>query len=566
MYILGINPGSHESSACLVTENELIAAVDEERFTRTKHATNQMPWYSIQYCLHRAKITLEDIDYVAICWNSPYQSENSVHICSDYQVDKHKDFYYDQLFPRTHFEYTKLPKFAHVSHHLAHAASVYRTSDIDESAILVVDGQGDTVSTTLAHGKDDRIIILQQYDIDQSLGYFYQAITSFLGLGRLGSEGKTMGLSPYGNPVYQFPQIKIDTSGYSIDIGQLIPEKNATEEIISKWISILSQQFGNPRQSKKSYNLIQGRTQYLSHISAQDQDIAASAQNIIEKAISSLVKILLKSCNSSTLMLSGGVSLNCVTNQSLFHTTNVSELVLFPACADDGAAVGAATELLSHLGVAHKVKFKNPYLGPEFSNEAVEKTLKRLGVQYEYCQDPSYMAAEILTDNKIVAWFQGGMEFGPRALGNRSILANPSCKTMQDEINKNIKSRETWRPFGPSVLDTLTPSLSSKFESIFSPYMLRAIPLHDEAKKKLAAAIHVDGTARLQTVSREVNPKYFQLIEHFHKATGIPGVLNTSFNGNNEPIVCSPLDAIRTFSTTGLTNLFINNFHITGDN
>ena len=320
MYILGINPGSHESSACLLEDGAIIAAAEEERFTRLKHATNQMPWYAVQFCLKQAGVELADVDYVATCWNSPYQSENSVHICTPKEIEKHIDYYHGQLFPTSHFGHVELPTIAHVSHHLAHAAAVYRTSPLDEGALLVVDGQGDTVSTTLAHCVDQEINILTQFDISQSLGFFYQAVTFYLGLGWYGGEGKTMGLAAYGVPTYDFPEITLTDEGYKVE-SPIPKQKQAANEMISFWLGQLERQFGNRRHAKRIYDLSVGRIEKKLKLGNSERNLAASAQAKLEQVLVHLAQIALNLSHSTNLMFGGGVALNCSANDRLLRDT-----------------------------------------------------------------------------------------------------------------------------------------------------------------------------------------------------------------------------------------------------
>jgi len=559
MYILGINPGSHESSACLLENSLVISMAEEERFTRLKHATDQMPWHAIQYCLKQAGIELADVDYVATCWNSPYQSENTIHICTASEIEKHINYYRGQLFPASHFGRTKLPTVAHISHHLAHIAAVYRTSPFDEGAILIVDGQGDTVSTTLAHCVDRKISILSQYDISQSLGFFYQAVTNYLGFGWYGSEGMTMGLAPYGTPVYDFPEINLTSEGYRIE--SIKPDsKSGAKQLISYWLGQLERRFGDSRRAKRSYNLATGRIDKVLEIGEFEKNLAASAQAKIESVLVHLAQIALDRSGSTNLMLGGGVALNCSANEKLLKGTLAKELVFFPACGDSGAAIGAALELAHHLGVSSKALFSSPFLGPAFGNASVVEVLNEYGIQYQECDDPAHTAAERLADNQIVGWFQGRMEIGPRALGHRSILANPATTQTRDRVNRYVKRREPWRPFAPALLEAGTIPLLGTHTA--SPYMLRAITVPVETQSLIPGTIHVDGTARLQTVTVESDPLFCALISNLHAISAIPAVLNTSFNDENEPIVCSPHDAIKTYFSTGIDVLIINNLII----
>jgi len=556
MYILGINPGSHESSACLLRKGELIAAAEEERFTRLKHATNQMPWYATQFCLRQAGIELADVDYVATCWNSPYQVENSVHICTPREVENHVGYYRGKLFPDSHFGHARLPAIAHISHHLAHASAAYRTSQFDEAALLVMDGQGDTVSTTVAHCADNEINILTQFDISQSLGFFYQAVTSYLGLGWYGGEGKTMGLAGHGLPAYDFPEITLTDDGYRVE-APVPTQKDAANEMMSFWLGQLEKRLGSGRKGRQRYNLAVGRRETSLELGDFEKNVAASAQAKLEHVVIHLARLALTLSQSANLLLGGGVALNCSVNEKLLRHTSAKELFIFPACGDSGAAVGAALELAHHLGESSRVSFDTPFLGPEFSDSSVAELLNEYGIRYRECCDPAQTAAEQLVDNQVVAWFQGRMELGPRALGHRSILANSATTTTRDWVNRYVKGRESWRPLAPALLEEDTAILFG--EHFASPYMLRAVPVPEETQARIAGTIHVDGTARLQTVTKESAPLFYELIAVFGANSGTPAVLNTSFN-HKEPIVCSPHDAIRTYFSTAIDVLILNKF------
>jgi len=558
MYILGINPGSHESSACLLENGMIIAVAEEERFTRLKHAINQMPCYAIQYCLEEGGIELSDVDYVATCWNVPHQSENSVQIETP-EDNERFERRWRKVFPISHFGNSKLPTIFHVSHHLSHAAAVYRTSPFEEGALLIVDGQGDTVSTTLAHCANNNINILTQFDISQSLGFFYQAVTYYLGFGWLGSEGKTMGLAPYGTVMYDFPEITLTGDGYHIDAPKPW-RRDTVDEMLSFWYRRLEEQFGNPKQLKQTYDLATGRQRKSLELGTFEKNLAASAQAKLEQVLVHLAQIALRVSNSTNLMFSGGVALNCSVNEKLLRETSAKELFLFPACGDAGAAVGAALELAHYLGVSSKTSFEAPFLGPAFNDASVVKVLNEYSIPYSECHNPAQKAAEFLFDNQIVAWFQGRMEIGPRALGHRSILANPQTSQTRDRVNQYAKRRELWRPLAPVLRKEDTSSCLG--EDIASPYMLRAISVPQETQVRIPATIHIDGTARLQTVVEKTDPLFYELISTFATNSNIPAVLNTSFNDDAEPIVCSPHDAIRTFISTGIDVLIINNYVI----
>jgi carbamoyltransferase len=558
MIILGINPGSHDSAACLVQDGVLIAAVEEERFTRRKYALGEMPWNASLYCLSTVGITLEDVDSIAICWAGPDQPENSVRFYDEVFVNQHNGYYKNKLFPESYFGNVQLPPIAHVSHHLAHAACAYRCSSFDDAAVLVVDGQGENVSTSIAHGHNGQLEFLTQFGIKDSLGYFYQAISEYLGFGWLGGEGKTMGLAAYGEACFDFPEFSLLNDGYSVAIPKPGME-NPTKDMLRFWRSYLEDRFGQSQSPARRYDPIYGRCQKTKEFSGVEKNIAASAQIELEQVYLHLISLALRYTTSKNIALSGGVTLNCSANGKIFQALQ-SEPFIFPAAGDAGASVGAALEVSAMMGSQASKPFKSPYLGPDFSSEAIEKTLKNFEMAYSFCPNPSAKAAELIAEGNSVGWFQGRTEIGPRALGHRSILADPSSQVIRDRVNASVKHREMWRPFAPSLLKEASCELFGR--DVDSPYMLLAVPVPTNQQYSIKGTVHVDGTTRPQTVNKDDDPLFFDLIQNHFNLTNIPAVLNTSFNDETEPIVCTPRDALRTFWTTGLDYLILGSFMV----
>ena len=552
MLILGINPGSHDSAACVVSDGVVVAAVEEERFTRRKHAMGEMPWNATRYCLGQAEVTLDDIDYVAICWAGPGQPENSVRFFDEAHVQKHEGFYRNKLFPKSYFGTSSLPPMVHVSHHLAHAASAYRCSPFEEAAVLVVDGQGESVSTSIAHGHDGRIKFISQFGIQHSLGYFYQAVTDYLGLGSLSGEGKTMALAAYGDARFDFPEFSLLNDGYSVAAPEPANE-DATRAMLEFWQFRLRARFGTHRIPPRTDD--RSRPCFL-EFGTPEWDIAASSQAQLEHVLIHLASLALRWTSSKNLVLSGGVALNCAANGKIAKATG-AELFIFPAAGDAGAAVGAAIEVSAELGAKAARPFRHPFLGPSFTTDAIERILGEEQVPYTVCSDKE--VAELIAAGHTVGWFQGRAELGPRALGHRSILADPRSATIRDHVNA-VKRRERWRPFAPSVTKEAATELLGR--DVISPYMLLAVPVLAAQQERIAAAVHVDGTARPQTVDAVEEPLYHGLLEACRRLIGVAAVLNTSFNDESEPMVCTPREALRTYLSTGLDYLIMGPFAV----
>lgn len=557
MLILGINPGSHDSAACLVVDGVIKAAAEEERFTRRKHALGEMPWNATLYCLAQVGADLQDVDYIGTCWGGPDQPANSVRFYDERHVQKHAGYYREQLFPKSYFGKAQLPPMVHVSHHLAHAASAYRCSPFNDAAVLVVDGQGEDASTTIAYGQNGKIQFLAQFGISHSLGYFYQAVTDYLGLGWLGGEGKTMGLAAYGEARFDFPEFSLLDDGYSIETPQPDNE-NPTQSMLNFWRVYLEAKFGKRPTTR---HLPQGLPHNMGFraFTRTEYDIAASAQAQLELVLIHLAKLALRWTSSDNLVLSGGVALNCAANGRIERETGAN-VFIFPAAGDAGAAVGAALELSAEVGEQAQQAFNHPFLGPDFSDEDVEKIIRQSKASYSLCSSPALTAAKLIAEGHTVGWFQGRAELGPRALGHRSILADPRSTMMRDQVNSDVKHRELWRPFAPSILREAASELLG--DDIDSPFMLKAVPISDSMKERVAGIVHVDGTVRPQTVKNSSDPLYHSLIKECYRLLGVPAILNTSFNDESEPIVCTPRDALRTYWSTGIDCLMIGNFLI----
>ncbi len=556
MYVLGLNgfgKRTHDASACIFKDGILIAFAEEERFTRKKHAYDSFPYNSIKFCLQEAKITEKEIDIVALSWDYKklYQIAN-------------KPFYnkkevIELLFPKKYFQEIN-PKIVFVNHHLSHASSAYRCSGFKDAAILVVDGQGEDVSTTLWKAKDGKISLLKKFPVKDSIGYFYEAATSFLGF-KIDDAGKTMGLTSYGRSNENFRDIiKLSSDGYSFKIKQKKGDGlDKQEEIIGEWMKYFEKKIGTRNKPKTSFDFKNAGIRQDLEFNKKYKDFSASVQEIVNKLMVHLSKIALKLAESDNLCISGGVGLNCVANGKILESKICKKFFVQPICNDAGTSIGAAMQVLSDIGINPEFEMKHVYFGPEFSNDTIKKILDERKLRYNFIQNPAEVAAKLIAEGKIVGWFQGKMEGGPRALGNRSILANPTIPKMKDLVNI-VKSRELWRPLCPSIIE------DSKEEYLENPARSRFMILNFKVRKdkldKISSVVHIDGTARVQTIEKEINPLYWELINKVGELSGEPVVLNTSLNGKGEPIACSPKDALNNFFSSAMDVLIIGNYII----
>lgn len=550
MNILGINCFSHDTSACLLQDGRIVAFAEEERFNREKH-TRAFPHRSIQFCLEFGGMGIRDIDYVAYPFK-PF---------TDYWrgfVDFLGKFphSYKRFAGQTVFDYRLVKKVIEfnkmygykkrsifVGHHEAHAASSFLVSPFEEAAILSIDRGGDYLSTVLGRGKGHRVEILNSVRNPHSLGSLYSVLTSYLGFKPNGGEGKVMGLAPYGSPTFyedfkELVQIK-ERNGFEVDLSYFTYHLAGGYGVSEKFL----ERFGRPREPESS-------------LEERHEDIAWALQKVTEDAACSLAQSLLEQTGLRKLCLAGGVALNSVMNTMILQNTDFEEVFVQPAANDGGTSMGAALYLWhTVLGKRREWQMEDAYLGPAYTDSEIEDALSRYEMDFEKVDNPARVGARLLADGKIIGWLQGRMEIGPRALGNRSILADPRPPEMKDILNSRVKHREGFRPFAPSVLEE---DAAEYFEDSYpSPFMLFVLPIKKKVQDKVPAVCHVDGTGRLQTVSRKANPLYYELVSEFKKITGLPMVLNTSFNVRGEPIVCSPEDALKCFVGTEMDALIM---------
>ncbi len=560
--ILGLNGWSergHDASACLVIDNKIIAFAEEERFTRKRYSYDSLPILSTAYCLQEANLKVDDIDYVVYGWNLPktYKIRRGQFPFNSKQV-------LDQIFPKDLYEYIKLPTLEFMDHHLAHAASSYRTSGFKNASILILDGQGENASGTLAYEKNGEIEVISQIPISFSLGYMMEAACKYLGL-RTSDAGKLMGLAGHGKTGAVFDNFVFNKSGYSINsfpedkaiIGSSLDEQ---EKVIQIWKDYFLSKHPLSTNKTCSFDLSRGKVSNNSYFNQTHKDFAFSVQKTLEEVVIHLAKILIEKTGCRDLVIAGGIGLNCTTNGRLISENIVDDLYILPATNDAGVSIGAALEKAHQISGFNSKYLEHIYLGPKYDNLQIKKILDGFKIPYKKSSEIYKLTAKSLAKGKIVGWFQGRMEGGPRALGNRSILANPQIKGMHDVVNR-IKSRENWRPLAPSILEEYRSDYFQK--GIYSPFMLQNHKVVKEKVKEIPAVVHANLTSRYQSVKKEANEKYYLLIKEFYRLTGTPLVLNTSFNTGGDPLVCTPEQAIKTFYSSAIDCLAVGDYWIT---
>jgi carbamoyltransferase len=581
MNILGINAYHGNASAALVCDGQLVAAVEEERFNRVKYAAG-FPAAAIRYCLKEAGITLSDIDHVAVPRN-PYARLAT------------KLFYAIQMpsfareRARVMTKFTGIPealahafdsdphqlkaKFHRIEHHQAHLASSYFVSPFEEAALLSADGLGDFASTMWGTGRGNRMNIDGAIAFPHSLGLYYSAVTQYLGFLKFGDEYKVMGLGAYGHPRYTetFRDIvRFNEAGgefgFRLGLEYFTHHKTGPE---MSWAEADKTPVLGKMFSDQMAKLLEAPARRPEEpLEERHMDLASSLQARLEEVYLGMLRKLAARTKAKAVCLSGGVAFNCVANGKIFDSTPFEQIYVHPAAGDAGLAVGAAFYAWHQtLGRPRSFVMDHAYWGPSYSQQEIGTAIKNSPVAQdgftitELSDDELFRrTAAIIADGKILGWFQGRAEWGPRALGNRSIVADPRRPEMKDTLNRRIKHREIFRPFAPSILAEKTGEWFAK--SYPSPFMTLAYSVQPEKRDKIPAPTHVDGTGRLQTVTREANPRYHALISEFEKQTGVPVVLNTSFN-DNEPIVCRPEEALDCFQRTQMDALVLGNSLIT---
>ncbi len=556
MYVLGINCYYHDAAACLIKDGNLIAAAEEERFTREKH-TKKFPVNAINFCLKQAGITINDVDHIGYSYNPwirvkyaiPYiikllPKSLNLMISDVVNSEKNSLSIKNQIMKIYNIKEPKF-QFHYLQHHLTHAASTFFVSEFKDSAILCVDACGEVFTTWYGYGQDNQLECIKQIKLPHSLGFVYSAVTEFVGF-KVNDEWKMMGLAPYGQP------------NYYNEFADIIKDKpNGEFRIDTRYFDF--QYAKNPWYSKKFVELFGQPRIEDSPIEKKYEDISSSIQKRFEEIIINMANFLYQETGSKNLCLAGGCALNSVANGKILDETDFKNIYIQPAANDAGTSLGSSYLIYhQYLKQPRAYIMNHTYTGPSFTNEEIEQALIDNDLYYKDYKEIEKISASLIARGKILGWFQGKMEFGPRALGNRSILADPRRPEMKDLINSKVKYRESFRPFAPSILEEDT---GIYFENTYpSPFMLLVYKVKEDKRETIPAVTHVDNTGRLQTVSKKVNPIYWNLINEFKKLTGISVILNTSFNIKGEPIVCTPQDAINTFLKTGIDYLAIGNF------
>jgi carbamoyltransferase len=565
--ILGLNAYHGDSSAALLVNGSLVQAVEEERFNRIKHWAG-LPALAARHCLESAG--LPSIPHVAV------SRDPKAHLLSKVAHLAMRPAHWGRATGRAKNSIritqvledlqaagvgaVKGARLHHVEHHRAHLASAFFASPFERAAIISIDGFGDFSSSMWGLGAGNHMDIRGRVGFPHSLGLFYTAFTQFLGFPKYGDEYKMMGLGAYGEPRF-VSQVRdvVRTRDGQIELN-LEYFLHHSEGVDMSWEGgepalgrVFSQKlidvFGEPRQPR-------------SEITERHRDIAASAQKVLEENYFALLNYVQRRTKEKTACLAGGVALNCVANGMVFERTDFRDLYVQPAAHDAGTSIGAALYVQHQvLGAPRGYVMRHVYYGSAYSDQEIQRELDRAGVRYRRLSEASLLAetARQIADGKIVGWFQGAMEFGPRALGNRSILADPRRKDMKDILNSRIKYREPFRPFCPSILAEKT---GEYFATDYpSPFMVTAYKIRPEQQERIPAVTHADGTGRLQTVEQDVNPRYWNLIAEFERITGVPVLLNTSFN-ENEPIVNTPAQALDCFLRTRMDVLVLGSFFL----
>ncbi len=547
--ILGINCFAHDTAAALVVDGIPVAFAEEERFNREKH-TRAFPDRAIRFCLEQAGIDIGDVDVVAFAerpgldflrgaadalrrlpWSAKRLAAQAYVDLS--LVRKERSF-----LRRTGYR----GKVVHVGHHQAHAASAFYPSGFEEAAVLTLDRGGDFLSTTLGHGRGSKLRTLAVVRNPDSLGEVYSALTWFLGFHPGADEGKVMGLAPYGRSRYvpEFRDILRLTPGdlFRVNLAWF------RYHLEGGWVSRrFLERFGPPRSPE-------------AEITEHHEDLALAVQTVLEEAALHVARTLHALTGSPNLALAGGVALNCVMNARLLAETPFEHLFVQPAASDAGNALGAALYVWHQLlGRPREWRMDHAFLGPHPSVRDHRRALEAAGVPFREVRDPAAEAARLVAQGAVVGWFQGRAEVGPRALGARSILADPRRPESKDIVNRRVKHREPFRPFAPSVLHEAGPEYFDRYYP--SPFMLLALPVRADKRGVIPAVTHVDGTGRLQSVTAEGNPSFHALITAFRRLTGVPVVLNTSFNLRGEPIVSRPEEAVADFLATEMDALVL---------
>lgn len=588
MHILGISCYYHDAAAALLRDGNLVAAAEEERFTRIKHDSS-FPENAITFCLDYAGISGRELDYV-VFYEKPFHKFERILTTTIQSFPKSWRVFQeampawlsDKLWVKSAIK-SRLgiepERILFVEHHMSHAASAFYPSPFEEAAILTIDGVGEWTTTSTGVGKGTEIKLANEIKFPHSLGLLYSAFTAFLGFKVNEGEYKVMGMAPYGKPRYTDKiynnLIKVSGDGsFWLDMDYFSYHHSEKKAFNSKFESL----FGKPRMPESYFFTSDTRfpayygekPSNFNELCRENEhyaDIAASIQVVTEEVILNLVNSLHKETGLKKLCIAGGVGLNSVANGRILRETPVEELFIQPAAGDGGGALGAALQAYHGLlGKPRTFVMEHAYWGKEYSEDETKEFLDGNNISYEYFSDDEKLldrTVDDLVDGKVVAWFQGRFEWGPRALGNRSILADPRSEEMKELVNAKIKFREPFRPFAPAILEERMGEFFENGDRVAKQYparyMLLVLPLKENKAETIKAVSHM-GTGRLQSIREEWNPRYYQVVKRFGEATGVPVLLNTSFNLRGEPVVNSPANAFNTFSASEIDVLVLKNY------
>lgn len=569
---IGIFEGGYDPAVALVREGSLLAFAEEERFLRNKHAKGWYPARALRFCMDHAGIAADDVQALALNWDVPSYTNGVMRdffqtMRQQYPVDGRTIAWQDRLLGqftedgviarhRAAWKHAlgtdKLPPLYPVPHHYVHALHAYLQSPFDDALCLTVDGSGDQYCTVLWHCQGDDVVPIYEVPMPHSLGWFYAAATEYLGFEAYDGEYKVMGLAAYGKPnkeiqaaVGRILSQAEDGIGYRVDPRMIHYGPHSWSD---RYTDHLPQLLGRAPRTD------------VEPLESWHFDFAYAVQEALERAALDMVRWGQKKTGATNLCIGGGVGLNVKMNTKLFEVQGISRIFPHPLCADSGAAAGAALVACWHQTGKRPEKLTSLALGNEESDEDIEQTLQRCGIAYSHSNDIAMSVARDLSEGRIVGWFQGRMEAGPRALGQRSILADPRTVGARDRVNAVIKYREPWRPFCPSMKIEAADRYLEAWDD--APFMVIAFRAKPALKEDAPAVVHVDETVRVQLVHQETHPLYHHLLSEFENLTGVPVLLNTSFNVKGEPIVSTATDAIRTFFGTGMDTLALGNFLI----
>jgi len=550
MYVLGINPttegtGSHDPGAVILDDGDIVFGAEEERFNRDKHARETFPELAIRAGLEYCDIELADIGAVSIGWEPREKAKYDARLSLEqsplqsayYLAEKLKDYKIAPSKIRGNLSDigTPIPPIQYHAHHRSHAASAFYPSGFDESLVVTLDGRGERDATVVWKGGSNGLDRLKTYDFPNSLGGFYSAVTVFLGYRANNGEGKIMGLAPYGTPN---PEIKaklrtIIETGVDYDMSSLNFHTGGA-------VGTLESLFDRSRRSTRR------------EFTDWEKDFAHVAQNMLEETVADIVETYCRRENIRKVCLAGGVALNCKMNKRIMELDVVDEIFVQPVAHDAGGALGAG--LLSATNPSREMS--TVYWGPDYATAGITDTLDQYKIERAEPNNLERDIADRLANGELIGWFQGRLEMGPRALGNRSILADPRTIDSRDRVNEFVKHREEWRPFAPSMLEAAADDYLVNAEA--APYMIKTFDVIPEKQDEIAAVLHpADQTTRPQTVREDQNPRYYRLLREFEELTSVPVLLNTSFNDSGEPVVNTPTEAIRDFFSMGLDTLVV---------